>query len=768
MRNDMAFGSFIDHGARYRITTPATPAAWGNVLFNDTYVMHVSQAGQGKSTCLKPTRKDVFAGNRFFYVVDGDDAPWCPLGRPLGTPLDSFECIHALGRTEWRSRRNGLSAQIAAWVPRDGDREIWRHTLTNESGVEKRIDYFVAHAFVHPGLYLQETACVDGILRVRCEPFRSPYEANDRANPGRDLFFLFGSRGPDSYACGETAFFGSDDLGAAPLAVSNRRCPSIPNHMQSPLGAFHYSAALAPGESLEVHVVGGAAVSTEEIAELRAASTQAGYWDAELARADEYWHDVSRAFTITTPDPDLDALVNFWLKKQVTFMARNDRSFVVVPVRNLLQDALGYSLIDPEYAISRMVAYAAWQEQGGFLWQWHALDGSPPSGNCLANYRDAPFWLVCCILAVLPALSDTSILDREVAFKDSAAPAPLYEHLLRALRHLARDTGGHGLCLLGGGDWFDPLNGPGRKGKGESTWLTMACRFAVQQMIPVCRRRGDGEEAARLVALDAQLGDNIDRHCWVADRFVAGFDDEGQPFGAPGDAEGELYLNPQAWALISQSVPLDKRETLLRTLARLDTPFGPLITWPAYTSWNNQVGRISLKQPGTTENGSVYCHGSMFAAFANCLEGRGDKAYDVIRKTLPTNPENPPEKNGQVPLFVPNFYFALPGSPDFGLSSQFYGTGTTAWLLWVTVEHLLGLRATADGLIVDPVVPPAWKEFAIERTFRGARYHVAVRNPHGVGRGVRRISVDGRVIEGALLPCVPGATYRVQVEMGNA
>jgi cellobiose phosphorylase/cellobionic acid phosphorylase len=312
------------------------------------------------------------------------------------------------------------------------------------------------------------------------------------------------------------------------------------------------------------------------------------------------------------------------------------------------------------------------------------------------------------------------------------------------------------------------LNGPGRKGKGESTWLTMACRFAVQQMIPVCRRRGDGEEAARLVALDAQLGDNIDRHCWVADRFVAGFDDEGQPFGAPGDAEGELYLNPQAWALISQSVPLDKRETLLRTLARLDTPFGPLITWPAYTSWNNQVGRISLKQPGTTENGSVYCHGSMFAAFANCLEGRGDKAYDVIRKTLPTNPENPPEKNGQVPLFVPNFYFALPGSPDFGLSSQFYGTGTTAWLLWVTVEHLLGLRATADGLIVDPVVPPAWKEFAIERTFRGARYHVAVRNPHGVGRGVRRISVDGRVIEGALLPCVPGATYRVQVEMGNA
>ena len=207
---------------------------------------------------------------------------------------------------------------------------------------------------------------------------------------------------------------------------------------------------------------------------------------------------------------------------------------------------------------------------------------------------------------------------------------------------------------------------------------------------------------------------------------------------------------------------------MLQTIESLNTPFGPLITWPAYTSWNSQAGRISLKQPGTTENGSVYCHGSMFAAFAYCIEGLGEKAYDLIRRTLPTNPDNPPEKNGQVPLFVPNYYFALPDSPDYGLSSQFYGTGTSAWLLLITVEYLLGIRATAEGLIIDPVIPPAWKKFSVERSFRGAGYRITVQNPYGVGRGVRSVSVDGKKLEGVLLPCAPGVTYQVDVEMGKA
>lgn len=35
------------------------------------------------------------------------------------------------------------------------------------------------------------------------------------------------------------------------------------------------------------------------------------------------------------------------------------------------------------------------------------------------------------------------------------------------------------------------------------------------------------------------------------------------------------------------------------------------------------------------------------------------------------------------------------------------------------VEDLLGIRAKADGLIIEPNVPAHWKEFTVTRPFRG-------------------------------------------------
>jgi cellobiose phosphorylase/cellobionic acid phosphorylase len=204
---------------------------------------------------------------------------------------------------------------------------------------------------------------------------------------------------------------------------------------------------------------------------------------------------------------------------------------------------------------------------------------------------------------------------------------------------------------------------------------------------------------------------------------------------------------------------------LMTTIESLETPFGPHITYPPYTKWNPRVGRISLKRPGTTENGSVYCHGAMFAAYAYCLRKMGSKAYDIVRRTLPTNPENPPEKNLQVPLFVPNYYFALPGTPDFGLSSRVYETGTCPWLIWVVIEHLLGVRATTHGLLIDPALPDEWEECGLSRRFREARYDITYRR--GASTPGMRIIVDGRITGQALLPYEAGRKYLVEVVLNE-
>jgi cellobiose phosphorylase len=82
-------------------------------------------------------------------------------------------------------------------------------------------------------------------------------------------------------------------------------------------------------------------------------------------------------------------------------------------------------------------------------------------------------------------------------------------------------------------------------------------------------------------------------------------------------------------------------------------------------------------------------------------------------------------------------------------------------------QHILGLRATLAGLLVDPCIPADWPSFSMRRVFRGAHYEIEVRNPHGRGRGVRSLVVDGQAVSGNVIPPGrPGTTVRVTVELG--
>jgi cellobiose phosphorylase len=56
------------------------------------------------------------------------------------------------------------------------------------------------------------------------------------------------------------------------------------------------------------------------------------------------------------------------------------------------------------------------------------------------------------------------------------------------------------------------------------------------------------------------------------------------------------------------------------------------------------------------------------------------------------------------------------------------------------------------GLIVDPCIPRAWPGFRLVRRFRGMDIDIRVDNPRGLCRGVARLTVDGKPVEGNLIP----------------
>ncbi|MGQ9779508.1 MAG: GH36-type glycosyl hydrolase domain-containing protein [Bacillota bacterium] len=95
-------------------------------------------------------------------------------------------------------------------------------------------------------------------------------------------------------------------------------------------------------------------------------------------------------------------------------------------------------------------------------------------------------------------------------------------------------------------------------------------------------------------------------------------------------------------------------------------------------------------------------------------------------------------------------------------------TGTASWGFVAVTQYILGVRADYDGLVVEPCIPSSWEEYEVRRVFRGATYHIKVRNPEHVSTGVRRITVDGWPITGKVLPVAPeGSTVAVEVVMGR-
>ena len=69
-----------------------------------------------------------------------------------------------------------------------------------------------------------------------------------------------------------------------------------------------------------------------------------------------------------------------------------------------------------------------------------------------------------------------------------------------------------------------------------------------------------------------------------------------------------------------------------------------------------------------------------------------------------------------------------------------------------------------DGLRIAPSLPADWEGFTATRAFRGVRYHVTVAKQRGSCGRVRSLVVDGRVVQGNVVPLPASAGGSIEVE----
>jgi cellobiose phosphorylase len=68
------------------------------------------------------------------------------------------------------------------------------------------------------------------------------------------------------------------------------------------------------------------------------------------------------------------------------------------------------------------------------------------------------------------------------------------------------------------------------------------------------------------------------------------------------------------------------------------------------------------------------------------------------------------------------------------------------------VEGICGMRPDLNGLWVCPAVPSDWKEFTMDKTFRGKKLHITVQNPNGKEGGFSKFTLNGKELDSPYVP----------------
>ena len=68
------------------------------------------------------------------------------------------------------------------------------------------------------------------------------------------------------------------------------------------------------------------------------------------------------------------------------------------------------------------------------------------------------------------------------------------------------------------------------------------------------------------------------------------------------------------------------------------------------------------------------------------------------------------------------------------------------------VEGICGIRPDFYGLRIAPSVPSDWKEFTMEKNFRGKKVMIKVENPDGVEAGFKEFYINGEKQEDNYIP----------------
>lgn len=811
----MKFGYFDDQNKEYVITTPKTPLPWINYLGCNEFFSLISNTCGGYSfykdaKLLRLTRyryNDVpgDTNGKYFYIKD-ENSVWNPGWQPTKTDLNSYECRHGIGYSRFTASKNGVKADLLTFVPMNDPCELSRLTLTNHCASKKELTLF---SYVEWCLWnadddmknFQRNLSI-GEVEVIGSTIYHKTEYRERRN--HYAVYSVNTK-TDGFDTSRDAFLGAYRGADMPLAVENGACTNSIASGWSPIAAHQINVTLEPGETKSFVFVLGYAENPEDekwesdgiINKNPANAMLAKYQtdaDVETAFASlkQYWDTLLSKYSVKSENDKVDRMVNIWNQYQcmVTFNMSRSASYYESGIgrgmgfRDSCQDLLGFVHLIPDRARERIIDIASTQFQDGSAYHQYQPLTKKGNSDIGSGFNDDPLWLIAGTSAYVRETGDTSILTQLVPFdNDMSAAAPLMEHLKRSLDYIITHKGPHNLPLIGRADWNDCLNlncfsahpgesfqtfGPSEGPVAESVFIAgMFVKYA-EEYAQLAELMNMPEEAARARTEAAAMNEAILKDGWDGDWFVRAYDAYSRKVGSKECEEGQIYIEPQGFCVLAGvGVEEGLAEKALNSVKeKLDTDYGIMLLQPAYTKYHLELGEVSSYPPGYKENAGIFCHNNPWISIAETVIGRGTRAFEIYRKTCPAYVEEISEIHRTEP-YVYSQMIAGRDAEFHGEAKNSWLTGTAAWTFVNISQYILGVSPTHAGLCVNPCVPKGFGDFTLTRKFREGTYTIAVKNPNNVEKGVQSMTVDGKAVDGCIIPYEKGKTqYQVVVTMG--
>ena len=796
----MKYGHFDNEKREYVIDRVDLPTSWTNYLGVERLCTVINHTAGGYTFYKTPEYHRVtrFRGNavpmdrpgHYVYIRDNDSSDyWSISWQPVGKSLDKakYTCRHGLSYTVYECDYSKIKASQTMSIPIGDDVELWDVKIKNEDKVPRNLSVFSYCEFSFHHVMIDN---INFQMSMYCAG--SSY---DEGIIEHDLFYEeFGYQyftadfKPDGYDCLRDKFLGLYHTEDNPVAVINGKCSSSSELGNNHCGSLQKDIVLMPGEEIRFIFMLGEG-NREAAKPIREKYSNHANVDKAYDELRAYWKNKIDKLQIETPNEGMNTLINTWTlyQSEINVMFSRFASFIEVGgrtglgYRDTAQDSMTVPHSNPAKCRQRIVELLRGLVSQGYglhLFQpeWFEPDNeqkpfnsptvipTPDKDSIVHGIKDAcsddALWLVSSIVEFIKETGEISLADEIITYADGGEGS-VYEHMTRILDFSTRMVGKTGICQGLRADWNDCLN----LGGGESAMVSFLHYWALNNFIELAAYLGREEDVKKYTEIAARVKEVCDKELWDGDWYIRGITKKGKKIGTSQDKEGKVHLESNSWAVLSGAADYDKGIKAMDSVHEyLATPYGIMLNAPSYTVPDDDIGFVTRVYPGLKENGAIFSHPNPWAWAAECVLGRGDRAMEYYNSLCPYFQNDMIEIREAEPYSYCQFIMGKDHTA-FGRARHPFMTGSGGWSYFSATRYMLGIRPQFDYLLVDPCIPAEWKEFKVSREWKGAKYNITVKNPDGVMKGVRAITVDGESVE-KIPSFAAGSTHEVTVVMG--